>query len=92
MFPGGLIESSDADLKWLKLFQEQGYTDDNFKPLYPNSVNRPEIFISKGNEISREISLRISAIRETFEECGILFCKNSSHANVSDISDTFPSN
>lgn len=91
VFPGGLIEPSDADLKWLNLFKQQGYSDSYFRILNPESINRPQIFISKKNEMSREISLRISAIRETFEECGILLCKKSFHTTISAAADPFPS-
>lgn len=43
----------------------------------PNTSIRPQIFQFKSNELPKEISLRITAIRETFEECGILICKQS---------------
>ena len=78
MFPGGLIESADADLKWKNLFKHHGYNENNFQSLFPKSKGRPLIFRSKKNELPREISLRISAIRETFEESGILICNKSS--------------
>lgn len=46
-----------------------------FKELNVNGP-RPLIFQSSKNDIlDREISLRIAAIRETFEEMGILICK-----------------
>lgn len=69
-----MIEPSDADLKWENLFKYHGFNETSFKSLIPASKTRPEIFGSVKNELIREVSLRISAIRETFEECGILFC------------------
>ncbi|KOC66509.1 Nucleoside diphosphate-linked moiety X motif 19, mitochondrial [Habropoda laboriosa] len=77
VFPGGVIEPSDADLKWDKLFSTFGFDANSFKTLSPNTSVRPQIFKSGPNELPREISLRITAIRETFEECGILICKQS---------------
>ncbi|XP_058796260.1 acyl-coenzyme A diphosphatase NUDT19-like isoform X2 [Phymastichus coffea] len=77
-----MIEPSDADLKWQSLFQNYGYNENSFKSLIPKSKTRPKIFDNFDNELPREVSLRISAIRETFEECGILFCTNSISTNT----------
>ncbi|XP_076757181.1 acyl-coenzyme A diphosphatase NUDT19 [Xylocopa sonorina] len=75
VFPGGAIDPSDADLKWHSLFFSFGFNENSFKSLSPNTSARPSIFKSKANELPRDVSLRISAIRETFEECGILICR-----------------
>ncbi|XP_076624735.1 acyl-coenzyme A diphosphatase NUDT19 [Colletes latitarsis] len=77
VFPGGVVHSSDADLKWHNLFSTFGVDTNSLASLVPNSAVRPRIFKSKPNELPKEISLRITAIRETFEECGILICKKS---------------
>lgn len=77
VFPGGIIDPSDADLKWHNLFSTFGFDVDSFTSLNSNTSIRPQIFKFKPNELPREISLRITAIRETFEECGILICKQS---------------
>ena len=77
VFPGGTTEPADADLKWNKLFAGFGLEKNSFSPLIPNVPARPQIFKARENELPREISLRITAIRETFEECGILLCKRS---------------
>ena len=86
-----MIEPADADLKWQNLFQDHGYNNSSFNSLFPNVAKRPLIFQSKKDELPREISLRISAIRETFEECGILICKKSD-SKISEKADNFPSN
>ncbi|XP_046832947.1 acyl-coenzyme A diphosphatase NUDT19 [Vespa crabro] len=75
VFPGGVTHPADADLKWHKLFRNFGFDTNSFNSLFPNTNLRPQIFQSKSNELPKEISLRITAIRETFEECGILLCK-----------------
>lgn len=72
---GGVIHPADADLKWQNLFRTFGFDTNSFNSLFPNTNLRPQIFQSKSNELPKEISLRITAIRETFEECGILLCK-----------------
>ena len=77
VFPGGVVESSDADLKWNKLFSLFGLDSNSFSSLFPKNLKRPPIFRVRPNELPREISLRITAIRETFEECGILMCRRA---------------
>lgn len=76
------------DLEWKNLYKNHGFNDKSFQVLIPNANCRPEIFHSKENELPREVSLRITAIRETFEECGILLCEQSSKTS----SDHFTSN
>lgn len=70
------MHPADADLKWHNLFSTFGYDSNSFDALNPNTSIRPQIFKTRPNELPREISLRITAIREAFEECGILICKN----------------
>lgn len=78
MFPGGMIEPADSDLKWQQLFGKFGFNKNSFDSLKANANIRPPIFQrTSENELPREVSLRISAIRETFEESGILLCKKS---------------
>ncbi|XP_014207099.1 nucleoside diphosphate-linked moiety X motif 19-like [Copidosoma floridanum] len=88
VFPGGVIEIADAHLKWQNLYKNYGFNENSFKSLFPNTKSRPHIFNSRENELPREISLRIAAIRETFEECGVLLCEQSSE--ISDKAHHFP--
>ncbi|XP_032683380.1 nucleoside diphosphate-linked moiety X motif 19 isoform X2 [Odontomachus brunneus] len=75
VFPGGNIDPADSDPKWCKLFAAFGFESDSFTSLVPKATTRPQIFQAQQNELSRDISLRITAIRETFEECGVLICR-----------------
>ncbi|XP_017875243.1 nucleoside diphosphate-linked moiety X motif 19-like [Ceratina calcarata] len=81
VFPGGEIHPSDADLKWHNIFSTFGIDANSFTSLYPKTSVRPQIFKFKPNELPREVSLRITAIRETFEESGILICRQSQETN-----------
>lgn len=77
VFPGGNLSKSDSDPKWMELFQKAGYGQNELINLKPTD-NVPLIFnnhVSSG--LPKYISLRICAIREAFEECGILICKGS---------------
>ncbi|XP_061396331.1 acyl-coenzyme A diphosphatase NUDT19-like [Musca vetustissima] len=89
VFPGGIFDAADESIEWLKYFQEFGITQDELKQLVvvDTKTERPKILAPQGtgcydrffksNKIwAREISLRINAIRETFEEVGILLCRN----------------
>lgn len=80
VFPGGMIDSVDTDLKWQNLFGRFGFSWRNFEFLKTRNI-APQIFQNRAgeNELPREISLRITAIRETFEESGILLCKKTVH-------------
>ncbi|XP_012059686.1 PREDICTED: nucleoside diphosphate-linked moiety X motif 19, mitochondrial-like [Atta cephalotes] len=82
VFPGGTVDPADVNLKWYEYFNAFGLDNDRLASLVPKAVSRPQIFQSKENELLREISLRITAIRETFEECGILLCRRNKNGNA----------
>nr|XP_012234922.1 PREDICTED: nucleoside diphosphate-linked moiety X motif 19, mitochondrial-like isoform X2 [Linepithema humile] len=82
VFPGGTVHPADSDMKWHDFFAAFGF-DNGFASLIPKNAERPSIFRSKENELPKEISLRITAIRETFEECGILMCKHKKDSHIS---------
>ncbi|XP_011297940.1 nucleoside diphosphate-linked moiety X motif 19, mitochondrial [Fopius arisanus] len=90
VFPGGTVDPADTDLRWQNLYSRFGFDLTSFSSLVPSATMRPMIFKSRRNELPREVSLRISAIRETFEECGILLCRQSRKKGIwSEWAETF---
>lgn len=70
VFPGGVTEAADESTAWLQLLQSYGYSSKDFDALH--STNSSPIF--QPDPVKRHVSLRITAIRETFEELGLLLC------------------
>lgn len=72
VFPGGVAESVDGSPRWLELLKSFGYSKQDLEAFHrPDSVITP---IFQNNPIQRHLQLRITAIRETFEELGLLIC------------------
>jgi len=77
VFPGGVSEKSDDSNDWIELYKNLGLTSETFHEVTSVKGERPFIFRkSEEHALPREISLRITAIRETFEELGLLLVKN----------------
>jgi nucleoside diphosphate-linked moiety X motif protein 19 len=78
VFPGGVSSHSDKSCHWKPLFERvTGETmSDLSKHFAVENKDRPHMISNASNEkndiISADIAFRICAIRETFEECGIL--------------------
>ncbi|XP_028812553.1 acyl-coenzyme A diphosphatase NUDT19 [Denticeps clupeoides] len=77
VFPGGLVDAADFSSEWLDLFQDVRHSP-NFalgRVKQPPST-RPPIFATDrmklGSPVPGEVAFRICAIRETFEESGVL--------------------
>lgn len=76
VFPGGALCQADASKDWLSLYESFGFRLDAFDKLNPKE-NRPRLYRDEdSNALAKYLSLRIGAIRETFEECGILICRS----------------
>lgn len=82
MFPGGVNEEADASERWLHLLNSFGYGEADFEKLHRTGAPITPIFAD--NPIKRHIALRITAIRETFEELGVLICSTKHKASTSD--------
>ncbi|XP_072236411.1 acyl-coenzyme A diphosphatase NUDT19 [Leuresthes tenuis] len=77
VFPGGVVDSSDFSNDWLDVFKP--FTNSpNFglRSVKQPRDTRPPIFatdrLKLGSPIPGEVALRICALRETFEESGVL--------------------
>ncbi|XP_032527904.2 acyl-coenzyme A diphosphatase NUDT19-like [Danaus plexippus] len=82
VFPGGVCEEADASDHWLHLLSSFGYNHRDFETLHKASA--PVTPILANNPVKRHIALRITAIRETFEELGLLICSSRHKNNKSD--------
>lgn len=76
VFPGGVFDPiADESLEWLTYFRDCGVTETQLKLLTcRQSTSRPQL-LSQGQHFTRDISLRLTALRETFEEVGLLLCR-----------------
>jgi nucleoside diphosphate-linked moiety X motif protein 19 len=82
VFPGGNVDVSDSLTEWRDLFDECGLGKYVSEPVI-RKYSKINIFENqRTDEISRTASLRITGIREVFEESGVLLCK-SWHAHSS---------
>ncbi|XP_045072717.1 LOW QUALITY PROTEIN: nucleoside diphosphate-linked moiety X motif 19 [Coregonus clupeaformis] len=77
VFPGGLVDSSDFSSEWLDLFKSFRRSPNfglGFVKQPPET--RPPIFATDrkklGSPIPGDVAFRICAVRETFEESGVL--------------------
>lgn len=86
-FPGGGIDGTDESKEWRSFFKSHQINLADFQP--KEGAKRPFIFDSQGKSLEREISLRLTAIRETFEELGVVLCKNKSEPNGKSSFSTF---
>ncbi len=75
VFPGGTIDKADFSQSWLDLFSDAGVSSD-FGVLTSIKGPRPPMLLEDRQlPVPNDIAFRICAIRETFEESGILLVK-----------------
>uniref|UniRef100_A0A1B0A518 Nudix hydrolase domain-containing protein n=1 Tax=Glossina pallidipes TaxID=7398 RepID=A0A1B0A518_GLOPL len=78
VFPGGVSETADESPLWYQHFQKFGVTKEQLDTAYAFKGERTGIYKNENpNLLKRELSLRITALRETFEEVGIMLCLDS---------------
>ncbi|XP_013393579.1 nucleoside diphosphate-linked moiety X motif 19 isoform X1 [Lingula anatina] len=76
VFPGGVLDPADYSEEWMEVFQAAGFTTSTAILEHSAAVRPPLYKNNYGSIIPNEVALRICAIRETFEESGILVVKN----------------
>lgn len=77
VFPGGLVDSSDFSSEWLDIFTSfRNSPSFGLRRVKQLPKTRPPIFATDrlkfGSPIPGEVAFRICALRETFEESGVL--------------------
>ncbi|XP_017153619.2 nucleoside diphosphate-linked moiety X motif 19 [Drosophila miranda] len=79
VFPGGVCEATDSSPTWLSHFQRHNISSAMLRDVCHVKAPRPEIFNSQEDTdaIDTGLSLRLTALRETFEELGILLCRDA---------------
>lgn len=77
VFPGGQVDSSDFSTEWLDVFRSFSNAPSfGLARVKQSAETRPPIFatdrLKLGSPIPGEVAFRICALRETFEESGVL--------------------
>lgn len=80
-FPGGSIDKTDETLNWTNFFAHHKIPSEDIRRRA--NVKKPLIYDRRNNQLEREISLRLTAIRETFEELGVVLCCPPSQISAS---------
>ncbi|KQS61884.1 uncharacterized protein Dere_GG21629, isoform C [Drosophila erecta] len=93
VFPGGLLDTeADESVAWLQYLEEFGVPKEALRRLVLTRDDRPAILAPQGTGCydrffersriwAREITLRLTAVRECFEEVGLLLCRSRSQLN-----------
>ncbi|MCI4393214.1 hypothetical protein PGIGA_G00154940 [Pangasianodon gigas] len=86
VFPGGLVEPADFSSEWLELFKAFRHLPRfGLATVKQPQETRPPIFATDrqqlGSPIPGDVAFRICAVRETFEESGVLLVLPSEEAN-----------
>ena len=78
VFPGGIVEQkADFANDWMELFKQSfAKFGKNFTSLVNIQEPRPLVLKKSTTDIPSEVAFRICAIRETFEESGVLLLKS----------------
>ncbi|KAM3625023.1 uncharacterized protein V6R79_005791 [Siganus canaliculatus] len=77
VFPGGMADSTDFSSEWLDIFKPfKNFPNFGLRTVNQSAETRPPMFatdrLKLGSPIPGEVAFRICALRETFEESGVL--------------------
>ncbi|XP_062404471.1 nucleoside diphosphate-linked moiety X motif 19 [Sardina pilchardus] len=86
VFPGGLVETSDFSSEWLDIFRNFTHSPNfGLGVVKQPPQTRPPIFATDrmkfGSPIPGDVAFRICAVRETFEESGVLLVVHKEEEN-----------
>lgn len=94
VFPGGLVDASDFSSEWLDVFKQ--FSDSpNFglRSVKQRAETRPPMFatdrLKLGSPVPGDVAFRICALRETFEESGVLLVVPAGNA-LSEVTQVAP--
>ena len=101
VFPGGRLDKADSSPEWLELFRRfssaAGPTLDPFRPIlalreHSNTSRLPLYGEVPEGPIMGEVACRICAVRELFEEAGVLLAREEGEVGevVGCVPGTFP--
>ena len=78
VFPGGVLDKSDFSPKWMELFIQAGYQHpSDFGEMVSFKRNKPPVLQNRTDSpVPADVAFRICAIRETFEESGVLLLRS----------------
>lgn len=77
VFPGGATDSADFCPSWFALFDRHGFSKERLLHDFSTRQEQLRLPLYKtiaSTDLIAEVGYRITAIRETFEETGVLFC------------------
>ena len=80
-----MIDRADYSDQWLDIFAASGYSENDLIQQFSNlNGSRPPIFDDyKQSPVIPDIAFRICAVREAFEECGVMLLKPNEGRKIS---------
>lgn len=99
VFPGGVVDKADFSSKWWDVFKKRGPSGiaEVSKIIKQSDEPRPGVLqaatytytdesANDSQKLPPEVALRLTAIRETFEECGVLIARRNTTSLMESVS------